>query len=90
MGEVNTKVIEDGAKDLEIDLNSSEQYLTMDLLRWYDLAIIVADDVPKEIFKGRVEKWEISDKGAGKIEGVHNVIKEIEVEVKNLIKKLKK
>jgi protein-tyrosine-phosphatase len=83
------------AKKLGLNISGKPKSLTIELLKKTDLIVIVANNVPKEIFyttfKGRVLVWEISDieHGDGK-DLIERKIKRIIIKVKKLLKKLEK
>ena len=83
------------AKKLGIDISGKPLAIDVDLLKRTDLVIIVADNVPKEIFyttfNKRVILWRISDIecGDGK-DLIERKIKIIMSKVKKLLKKLEK
>ena len=65
------------------------------MLQWNDLTVVVADDVPKEVFwenslygKG-LEMWKIPDTSSQNKVAMHKIISEIEKKVKELIARLK-
>lgn len=65
------------------------------LLRWQDMIVVVADDVPPNIFGNKEYKkktlcWKISDTDSHKEEIMIKVIKQIKNKVENLVKELRK
>jgi protein-tyrosine-phosphatase len=83
------------AKKLGIDIAGKPQGLDVDFMKTIDLVIIVADNVPKEVFyttfKKRVIVWRIRDLeyGDGK-DLIERKIKRIMRKVRKLSKKLEK
>jgi len=79
------------AKELGIDVLDSSNQLSISLLKGQDIIIIVADDVPKEIFSDpfylkpnlRVIVWEIPDVKGDKDDG--QLIRE---DIKTIMKKV--
>jgi len=81
------------AKEFGIKFKGKPQAITTDLLRWMNLMIIVADNVPREIFKnkkyGREELvWNIKDDDGSGAEETYKVIKKIENKVKYFVRTL--
>ena len=83
------------AKMAGYPIRGKPQGLSADLLKWHDTAIIVADDVPLEIFKDNKKYghktivWKIPDTTSDKSEEMQKIIIQIEREIISLIKKLK-
>ncbi|MBI5803728.1 hypothetical protein HY450_00625 [Candidatus Pacearchaeota archaeon] len=84
------------AKKLGIKLSGKPRGLNKDLLRWHNIAIIAANDVPKSIFKDnerfgkKLIVWKIPDwKGDDKKE-IIKIIKKIELKVKRFAKEVAK
>ena len=77
------------AKDFGISILGKPRAMTMDLLKKQDIIVVVANDVPKEIFsykwyKDKVRIMKIKDvKDNDKLENIRKVIKTI---IKNLDK----
>lgn len=72
------------AKSLNLRIKGGPKGISTDLLKWSDLAIIVADDVPSRILSKYAKKlliWKVRDADSS--------VKLIEKKVKQLIKKLK-
>ena len=65
------KLVVEAGKELGINMNGKPQGLSIDFLRKQDLIIIVADDVPKNLFNNKkylksslkVIRWDITDIG---------------------------
>ncbi|MEI6731500.1 MAG: hypothetical protein WCK90_02345 [archaeon] len=82
------------AKKNNLELTSKPQGLSSALLVWQDLTIVVADNVPKELFNEqakygkKTEFWDISDSQSDKIEEMQPIVKSIELKVKDLINRL--
>jgi len=85
-----TKEILDASKDFNLKLNTKTKGLTTEMLKWHDLAIIVADDVPKDILKdnkkyGKLLKiWKIKDTDSYEKEEIKKIIYQIEDKIKSL------
>jgi len=83
------------AKKLGIDISGRPKGMEIELLKKIDLVVIVADNVPKEVFyttfKGRVIVWRIRDleHGDGK-DLIERKIIRIMGKVRKLLKKLEK
>ena len=90
-----SKEIKAAAKEFGIKIKSQPQGLSTKLLKWQELAIIVANDVPKEIlvdnkkYNKKLEVWKIQDTSGKDKETMNKIISEIDKKVKNLVKKLK-
>lgn len=83
------------AKKLGYPINSKPKGLTSEMLIWHDLAVIVADDVPKDIFKDNkkygkgLEVWKINDVYSNNKKDIEKVIKQIEKKVEEIVERLK-
>ncbi|MGY4884415.1 MAG: low molecular weight phosphatase family protein [Nanobdellota archaeon] len=83
------------AKKFGLDISGRPKGLEIELLKKTDLIVIVADNVPKEVFyttfKGRIILWRIKDleHGDGK-DLIERKIIRIEGKVRKLLKKLDK
>ncbi len=86
-----SKEIINASKKLGIRIKGKPQGLSTELLRWADLTILVADDIPSLIFSSKYTKklivWRIRDAKNNK--ELSKKIKLIEKRVKDLIKNLK-
>jgi len=81
------------AKELGIELSGKTKTLNEDLLVSLDLIIVVADNVPGDLFKGRVDKiivWKIKDANQSNEKEIAKVIKRIKPKVEKLVKQLNK
>ena len=72
------------------------QGLSTELLKWHDLPIIVANDVPRAIFNDNERYghkapivWKIQDTASENIEDMQPTILEIEKKIISLLKRLK-
>ena len=80
------------AKKFGIDINNPPQGLSVELLRWTDIIVIVADNVPPMLFRNqkrygkRVIHWNIPDAHHTDIRGITNRIKMIKNHVDRLFK----
>lgn len=68
--------------------------LSSELLKWQDMLVIVADDVPKSIFKNKkfgkpLVVWWIRDAKSTKMEELRRIIKKIMKKTEALAEKLK-
>ena len=82
------------AKKLGINLKGKPQGLTTDLLIWADIFIIVANDVPKNIFEykkynKKMIVWKIKDADSKNNTGIRKTINEIKNKIEKIVKKLK-
>lgn len=83
-----------GAKEFGIELKGIPRGLTSELMRWQDIIIIVADNVPVILFSDNKKHgkktilWKIKDNKYGKPKEVRGVIKKIEIRVKKFINEL--
>lgn len=82
------------AKSLGIDISGFPNGLSTKLLRWQDIIVIVADDVPKEIFKDNPKYgkelviWKIPDAKTNDDVETKLIIKSIKSRVDKLISEL--
>jgi protein-tyrosine-phosphatase len=81
------------AKKFGIRLSGRPKPTTTDLLRKIDMMIIVADDVPVDLFNNahfgrREERWEIRDNTLETKKTAEEVILEIEQHVKKFVREL--
>lgn len=81
------------AKKLGIDIDKKSDGLSSKLLIWSDVVVIVANDVPVEIFE-RKEKghrkiivWKIKDADDDNPKEIEKIINEIKKKVEKLVKK---
>ncbi len=80
------------AKKRGIELKGGPVGLSTKLLKWQDVVIIVADDVPMEIFKDNIRYgkkliiWKIQDAQDDNDEETERIISLIEEKIKDLIK----
>jgi len=90
---ISSEVIQ-AAKDYGIELKSKPFGLTTELLKWQDLAIIVANDVPESILQDnekygkKLIVWKIPDTDSKEEEMIKKIIDQIEIKVKELVKNL--
>jgi protein-tyrosine-phosphatase len=80
------------AKKYGLDIKGKPEGISHDLLRWADVLVIVADDVPESIFKGKVKQiitWKISDSTEKDRKKIDKIIKATMLKVDGLIKRLK-
>ena len=78
-------------KGYEIKDEQSREINEQDL-EWADMIVIVANNIDKDIFKGKtnaeIEKWEITDADEKDEEKIRKIIGEIEGKVSNLLDSL--
>ena len=88
------KTESNSAKEFGIEIKKEPEAISIEVLRNIDVVVIVANDVPKELFlyEGgylqEVEKWEIPDNFDGNQDRIKRIIRKIELKVRGLIKKL--
>jgi len=88
-GRMINKKLKDYTKKYGIKINSSPKSITTDMLRWADLIILVANNVPRSIFKDKkIKIWMINDAGINEEEKVNKIIEQIKRRVNILIKEL--
>jgi protein-tyrosine-phosphatase len=95
-GDLISAVQKEVCKEFGLIFTNQSKTLTVENLRKQDLVIIVADDVPQEIFKnqfynldGKVRKWEIEDIFYPDKENIRRTIIEIMKRVDELNEELK-
>ncbi len=82
------------AKEFKIKIKRAPQGLSSKLLVWQNTTIIVADDVPPQLFDKNKEYgkevivWKIRDANGNGITEMRRITKEIEKNVKDLVKKV--
>lgn len=82
------------AREFGINIKKIPETISISNLRNVYLVVIVADDVPKDLFlyAGRylqeVTKWKINDEFTSSEEDIRMIIKKIELNIKKLIKQL--
>jgi len=90
---ISEEIIE-SAKNFGLSIKSKPMGLTTKMLKWHDMAIIVANDVPEIIlhdskkYGKKVIVWEIPDADDGKKAEMEKTILQIEAKVKNLVNEL--
>lgn len=83
------------AKEFELKIDSRPEGIAFDDLKWANLVIVVANNVPKNLFKSKrvknkIVQWNISDIYPNSSdETVRKVVKQIIKNVDNLVKELK-
>ncbi len=84
------------ARKLGLDIRGKPQGLTGKLLKWQDLTVVVADDVPPQVFdknkkfRKKVMVWKIKDVDRERGRNDEKVIREIIKKVDELNKSLNK
>jgi protein-tyrosine-phosphatase len=80
-----------------VKLGGVSQSITVPLLRWYDIMVIVADDVPRSLFADNWEKygkklehWKIPDTEDDNVKEQDRIAKLIEKRIKKLISQISK
>ena len=94
-GKPISKEIINAAKEFGLDLSKENpQGLAVEMLQWNDLTVVVADDVPKEVFnenpvygKG-LEVWSIQDASSNNKPEMRRIIKLIEKKVGELVERI--
>ena len=83
------KKIKNYAKEFKIKINSKPKGVTSKQIKKSDLIVIVADNVPKSIFKGKeIKVWKIKDGGSKGDKINKNSIIKIKSKIKKLINNL--
>jgi len=92
------KIQKETAKVFGIEIGKSSKYLSISLLGRQDIIVVVADDVPKEIFKNKfymkpdlkIMVWKIQDakKGKDNRKIIKESIRKIMKKVDRLVRKL--
>ena len=83
------------AREMGINLKGRPQGLSSDLLIWQDIVIVVADDVPVELFKRNKKHgkkliiWKVPDFKHGKKQEIKRIINLIEGNVIKFLNKVK-
>ena len=78
-----------------INIKGSPQGISFSLLKWQDIIVIVANDVPSSIFKDnkkygkKLIVWKIPDAKTDSKKEIREIIKLIERNVKKLVENLK-
>ena len=79
-------------REFGIKIDSEPRGLSSELLGWQDLVVVVADDVPLGLFKGKegkqVRVWKIKDTSEGNLKSMREIIIKIQDKVKLLVKEL--
>jgi len=81
-------------KEVGYIIKGKPRCATFEEIHEQDKIIIIANDVPKELFsgygflKGKVDVWEIPDTDAKKSDKIKKITLEIERRIKNFIKEL--
>jgi len=84
------------AKEFGLRISGNAKPLSSKLLSKTDIIVIVADDVPKEVFKyqrkyiQKIIQWKIKDLWRDRERDSNAIIKEIMKKVDNLVKQLEK
>lgn len=84
------------AKELGIKLKGKPKGLSTDILKWHDTAIIVADDVPKDILKDNYKFgkkliiWKIKDAESKNKKEIKLIIMKIEEKVTKFAKEIER
>ena len=84
------------AKEFNVKIKKRPTGLTSKLLKWQNVIVIVADDVPKELFKENklygkeLIHWQIHDTESENLADSREIIKNIKQKVIGLIKELNK
>lgn len=87
-----SKYIIETAKNFGIKIKGKPRGISSELLKWQDMIVIVADDVPPEIFYYRMKYgkklivWKIPDTESDNVEEIKRIIFEIKLKIQGLIK----
>jgi len=90
-----SKEIFEVAKDLGLKISRKPRGLTAELLAWNDCIVIVADNVPRSLFEEnekhgkKLEAWGIKDTTCDNKILMQKTIKQIELRVRDLLKRIK-
>ena len=83
------------AKRHGVSVGGVSKSITVPLLRWHDIMVIVADDIPRSLFAKEEKKygkalyhWKIKDKAEASAKESDRMAKEIEKQVKRLISRI--
>lgn len=82
-------------KEFGIKIKGPTNGISTKLLKWHNVMIIVADDVPKSLFKDnkkfgkKLIVWEIPDAETDDDKEIRKIVKRIERKVKKIVKNLK-
>lgn len=87
-----TSIVKELSKEFGIHITSTTQTISEDMLKWSNYIIIVANDIPPDLFNHdfceNVRIWKIQDTNANDKETIKKIFKEIEKNIKNLLKEL--
>jgi protein-tyrosine-phosphatase len=77
-------------KKYKLKINHEPQSLSTNLVRWADLIIIVANDVPKSLFRTgkKIKMWRISDATVEEGGKMETLISKIELRIKKLMEEI--
>jgi protein-tyrosine-phosphatase len=87
-----SKVNLEVASELGLKIREKPLGLTTELLKWQDTLIIVADDIPKSLFKENKDYgkkliwWSIPDSKTDTKEEIRKITKQIELKVRGLLR----
>lgn len=79
-------------KEFGINIKGPTNGISTKLLKWHNVMIIVADDVPKSLFKDnkkfgkKLIVWEIPDAKTDNDKEIRKIVKRIERRIKNWLK----
>ena len=79
---------------MHIDIRGKPRGLSSKLLKWQDIIVIVADNVPPEIFRDnkkyrkKLIVWKISDNKNDTAHEINLIVNKIKGKVEGLVKKL--
>jgi protein-tyrosine-phosphatase len=83
------------AKNQGIEIHQNFQSVSTDIWDWADLVVVVANNIPVEIFRKNngfdkeILVWDITDNHCSDLENMSNIIKSIISKVDNLFQELK-
>ncbi|MBU3907038.1 MAG: low molecular weight phosphatase family protein [Nanoarchaeota archaeon] len=83
------------SKQFGLNINGKPKPVTTELLRWADILVIAANDVPLSIFKSKefkfkIVNWKIKDETEGNSKNVERIVKQIIKRIDKLNKELEK
>ncbi len=90
-----SKILRDNVKRFDIEIKGKPNHIDIGLLRWMDILVIVADDVPSSLFvddnKNHGKKtlvWKIKDTTEDNVTEIGDIIEDLGNRIKQLLKTL--
>jgi protein-tyrosine-phosphatase len=90
-----SKEIKASGKRFGLNLNSKPRGMSTELLKWNDVMVIVANDVPKELFKDhehygkKLIVWKVPDVMSNNAKAIDKTVALVEKKVKTFVGGLK-